>query len=108
MVVLRILRIEDRPARPVIHLNIWYGWSLLLPQAPMIPSLVIEPIIFVITVRLLLNQPLHLLLSSSTTRLRERGHIISISVIEPEITPVTSHTLLVNKMVTEKGLTRLG
>ena len=74
----------------------------------MIPSLVIEPIIFVITVRLLLNQPLHLLLSSSTTRLRERGHIISTSVIELEIAPVTSHTLLVNKMVTEKGLTRLG
>ena len=74
----------------------------------MIPSLSIKPIVFVTTVRLLLGQPLHLLLSSTTTRVRERDHVISTSVIEQEVTPDTSHTLVVvNKNVTEKGLTRL-
>lgn len=74
----------------------------------MIPSPIIEPIFFFITMRLLPDQPLHLLFSSSTTRLRERGHIINTSVIELEITPDTSHILLLNKKIPEKGLTRLG
>ena len=75
----------------------------------MVSSLIIEPIIFVTTVWLLPCQPLHLLLSSTATRLRERGHVISTSVIEQNVTPDTSHTLVVvNKKVTEKDLTRLG
>jgi hypothetical protein len=103
-----VLRIEDRPAGPVIHLNISWRWSLLLPQAPIILPSVIEPIIIFITARLLLDQPLHLLFASSTTRLGERGHIISTSVIELEITPDIIHILFVNKKVTKKGLIRLG
>lgn len=73
----------------------------------MVSSLIIEPIIIVIAVRLLLNQLLLLLLSSSTTGLREQGHIISTSVIEPEASPNVVHAFLVNKKVTEEGLARL-
>lgn len=70
----------------------------------MIPSLTIEPIVVVVTMGLLLGQPLHLLLSSGTTRPCEWGHIISTSVIELEAISDTSHTLLVNKITK----TRLG
>ena len=102
-----VLRIENGPAGPVIHGSISRRRSSLLlllpPRALVVPSSIAEPIVFVLTVRLLLDQPLHLPLSSSTTRLRERRHIISTSVIDPEAT----FNILVNKKIAEDGLARL-
>lgn len=76
----------------------------------MVPSLIIiEPIVVVITVGvLLLDQPLHLLLSSSTTGLREWCHIVSSSVIQQKASSNAIRILFFNKTITEEGLARLG
>jgi len=102
-----VLRIEDGPAGLVINPDISRGWSLLLPRASVILSPAIEPIVIIITARMLLDQSLLLLFSSSSTGLHERGHVINTSVIELETTSNTSHTLLINKKIAEEGLARL-
>ena len=113
VVVLHI--IADGPAGPVIHLDTSRRRRSLpllfpLPWAPMVSSLIIiEPIVFIITVGvLLLDQPLHLLLSSSTTRLRERCHIVSCSVIQQKASSNAIRILFFNKTITEEDLARLG